>query len=46
MSLSEDVNQAYKLIKEAIEDLLSRETSKSLLLLNGVDCPNKGRRRM
>jgi len=37
MSLPEDVNQAYKLIKEAIEDLLSRETSKSLLLLNGVD---------
>jgi len=37
MSISEDVNQAYKLIKEAIEDLLSRETSKSLLLLNGVD---------
>jgi len=37
MSLPEDVGQAYKLIKEAIEDLLSRETSKSLLLLNGVD---------
>jgi mannosylglycerate hydrolase len=37
MSLPEDVNQAYKLIKEAIDDLLSRETSKSLLLLNGVD---------
>jgi len=37
MSLPEDVDQAYKLIKEAIEDLLSRETSKSLLLLNGVD---------
>ena len=37
MSLPEDINQAYKLIKEAIEDLLSRETSKSLLLLNGVD---------
>jgi len=37
MSLPEDVEQAYKLIKEAIEDLLSRETSKSLLLLNGVD---------
>jgi len=37
MSLPEDADQAYKLIKEAIEDLLSRETSKSLLLLNGVD---------
>ncbi|MBA7539522.1 hypothetical protein ES705_31801 [subsurface metagenome] len=37
MSLPEDVGQAYKLIKEAIDDLLSRETSKSLLLLNGVD---------
>jgi len=37
MSLPEDVGQAYKLIKEVIEDLLSRETSKSLLLLNGVD---------
>ncbi|GAI58158.1 unnamed protein product, partial [marine sediment metagenome] len=37
MSLPEDVDQAYKLIKEAIDDLLSRETSKSLLLLNGVD---------
>ena len=37
LSLPEDVNQAYKLIKGAIEDLLSRETSKSLLLLNGVD---------
>ncbi len=37
MSLPEDVGQAYKLIKGAIEDLLSRETSKSLLLLNGVD---------
>jgi mannosylglycerate hydrolase len=37
VSLPEDVGQAYKLIKEAIEDLLSRETSKSLLLLNGVD---------
>jgi len=37
VSLPEDVNQAYKLIKEAIDDLLSRETSKSLLLLNGVD---------
>jgi len=37
MSLSEDADQAYKLIKEAIDDLLSRETSKSLLLLNGVD---------
>jgi len=37
VSLPEDVDQAYKLIKEAIEDLLSRETSKSLLLLNGVD---------
>ncbi len=36
-SLPEDVMQAYKLIKRAIEDLLSRETSKSLLLLNGVD---------
>ncbi|MBA3062366.1 MAG: alpha-mannosidase, partial [Atribacteria sp.] len=36
-SLPEDVRQAYKLIKEAIDDLLSRETSKSLLLLNGVD---------
>lgn len=37
MSLPEDVDQAYKLIKGAIDDLLSRETSKSLLLLNGVD---------
>ena len=37
MSLPEDVGQAYKLIKGAIEDLLSRETSRSLLLLNGVD---------
>ena len=37
VSLPEDVGQAYKLINEAIEDLLSRETSKSLLLLNGVD---------
>jgi len=37
MSLPEDVEQAYKLIKKAIDDLLSRETSKSLLLLNGVD---------
>jgi len=37
VSLPEDVMQAYKLIKGAIEDLLSRETSKSLLLLNGVD---------
>jgi mannosylglycerate hydrolase len=37
MSLPEDVDQAYKPIKEAIDDLLSRETSKSLLLLNGVD---------
>ena len=37
MSLPEDADQAYKLIKEAIDDLLSRETSKSLLLLNGVD---------
>ena len=37
MSLPQDVDQAYKLIKEAIEDLLSRETSSSLLLLNGVD---------
>jgi mannosylglycerate hydrolase len=37
VSLPEDVEQAYKLIKGAIEDLLSRETSKSLLLLNGVD---------
>ena len=37
MSLPEDVDQAHKLIKEAIEDLVSRETSKSLLLLNGVD---------
>jgi len=36
-SLPEDVRQAYKLIKGAIKDLLSRETSKSLLLLNGVD---------
>jgi len=36
-SLPEDVDQAYKLIKGAIEDLLSRETSKSLLLLNGSD---------
>ena len=37
VSLPEDVGQAYKLINDAIEDLLSRETSKSLLLLNGVD---------
>lgn len=37
MSLPVDVDQAYKLIKGAIDDLLSRETSKSLLLLNGVD---------
>lgn len=37
MSLPVDVDQTYKLIKEAIDDLLSRETSKSLLLLNGVD---------
>lgn len=37
VSLPEDVGQTYKLINEAIEDLLSRETSKSLLLLNGVD---------
>jgi len=37
VSLPEDVEQAYKLINEAIEDLLSRESSKSLLLLNGVD---------
>lgn len=37
VSLPEDVDQAYKLIKEAIDDLLSRETTKSLLLLNGVD---------
>ena len=37
MSLPENVDQAYNLIKESIEDLLSRETSKSLLLLNGVD---------
>ena len=36
-SLSEDVDQAYKVIKGAIDDLLSRETSKSLLLLNGTD---------
>ena len=37
VSLSEDLDQAYKLIKGAIDDLLSRETSKSLLLLNGSD---------
>lgn len=37
MSLPKGVDQAYKLIKKAIDDLLSRETSKSLLLLNGVD---------
>jgi len=37
MSLPEDVEQAYKVIKGAIDDLLSRETSKSLLLLNGSD---------
>jgi len=37
MSLSEDVDQAYKVIRGAIDDLLSRETSKSLLLLNGSD---------
>ncbi|TFG90377.1 MAG: hypothetical protein E4G71_05360, partial [Candidatus Atribacteria bacterium] len=37
VSLSEDVDQAYKQIKGAIDDLLSRETSKSLLLLNGSD---------
>ena len=37
MSLPEDVDRSYKLTKEAIDDLLSRETSKSLLLLNGVD---------
>jgi mannosylglycerate hydrolase len=36
-SLSEEVIPAYKFIKKAIEDLLSRETSKSLLLLNGGD---------
>lgn len=37
VSLPENVIPAYKLIKGAIEDLLARETSKSLLLLNGVD---------
>ena len=37
VSLSEDADQAYKLIKGVIDDLLSRETSKSLLLLNGSD---------
>ena len=37
VSLSEDVGQAYKLIRGAIDDLLNRETSKSLLLLNGSD---------
>jgi len=37
VSLSEDVDQAYKVIRGAIDDLLSRETSKSLLLLNGSD---------
>lgn len=36
-SLPEEVDQAYKVIKRAIDDLLSRETSKSLLLLNGTD---------
>jgi len=37
MSLPKDVDQAYRIIKGSINDLLNRETSKSLLLLNGVD---------
>jgi len=37
VSLSEDVDRAYRLIRGTIDDLLSRETSKSLLLLNGSD---------
>jgi len=36
-SLPEEVIPAYKFIQKAIEDLLSRETSKALLLLNGGD---------
>ncbi|MDI3548735.1 MAG: 2-O-(6-phospho-alpha-D-mannosyl)-D-glycerate hydrolase [Halanaerobiales bacterium] len=36
-SLPEDYEEAYQVIKASIDDLLKRETSKSLLLLNGVD---------
>jgi len=36
-NLPEDVEKTYQVIKGAIDDLLSRETSKSLLLLNGSD---------
>jgi len=36
-SLSEDFDEAYQVIKKSLDDLLSRETSKALLLLNGVD---------
>ncbi|SIQ22605.1 alpha-mannosidase [Halanaerobium kushneri] len=36
-SLSTDFDEAYDVIRDSIDDLLKRETSKSLLLLNGVD---------